>query len=169
MWRLVLMLMVVSVAACGPSSTGSAASPSAGATSTPTHSGPIAACSVLTSQDAAQLAGVTFAAGTEAGLTCTYTNGNTLVILTVVQAADSTALQAAVQQEQQTLGASGFKQVQLAGADSAYEFLQSGGGMTVSVIQVLRRNVMFVIEALGVATTDATLKAVATTVLGRLP
>jgi hypothetical protein len=161
--------MVVSVAACGPSSTGSASSPSAAAKTTPTPSGPIAACSVLTSQDASQLAGVTLGAGTEAGLSCTYKSGNTLVLFTVVQAADSTALQAAILQEQQTLGASGFKQIQLQGADSAYEFLQSGGGIALSIIEVVRRNILFVIEALGVATTDTTLRAVATTVLGRLP
>src|ERR1700730_4960321 len=155
-------LIVALLAACGSSSSSSSSSgssPSAAAKSTPT-SGPIAACTLLTVQDASQLAGETFTAGTESGLTCTYTSGNSLVVLSVVQAPNSAAVQAAILQQQQTLGASGFTKTQLSGSDSAYELVQGASGL--NVIEVVRGNNLFVIEAVGVTTSEAALKAAAT-------
>jgi hypothetical protein len=170
--------MVVSVAACGPSSTGSAASPSASssaaspsaaATTTPTPTGSIAACSVLTSQDASQLAGVTFAAGTEGGVTggvrCMYKTGNAVVLFVFFLLPKEPGLQKRVKLQLQKAG---YKQIELPGADSAYEFFHSAG-FRLSVIDVVRRDLLLSIEVHGVATTDAKLRAAATTVLGRLP
>jgi hypothetical protein len=167
-------LIVASATACGSSPSTSSAtspaasSPAAAAKSTPS-SGPIAACTALNAQDASTLAGVTFTAGTEAGPTCSYMSGQSLVVLSVVQVPNSAAVQAALRQQQATLGASGFTQTQLSGADSAYELIQTGGGASISVIEVVRGNTLFAIEAIGVAPTEALLKAAATTVLGRLP
>jgi hypothetical protein len=165
---LVSGLIVASLAACGssPSTSSSSASSPSAAAKTPTP-GPIAACKLLTAQDATQLAGETFTAGAEAGLTCTYTSGNSLVVLSVVQAPSSAAVQAALLQQQQTFGASGFTKTQLSGAEAAYEFLQGASGL--NVIEVVRGNILFVIETVGSAPTEASLKVAATTVLGRLP
>jgi hypothetical protein len=162
-------LIVASLAACGSSpstSSSSASSPTAAAKSS-TAPGPIHACAAFTVQDANQLTGETFASGTEAGLSCSYMSGNSLVALTIVQAASSVAVQAALAQQQQAMGASGFTKTQLSGADSAYEFLQGANGL--NVIEVIRGNILFVIEAVGSAPSEAAIKVAATTVLGRLP
>jgi hypothetical protein len=162
-------LIVASLTACGSSpstSSASASSPTAAAKSAAAP-GPIHACAALSVQDANQLTGETFAAGTEAGLTCSYMSGTSLVALTIVQAPNSAAVQAALAQQQQAMGASGFTKTQLSGADSAYEFLQGASGL--NVIEVVRGNILFVIEAVGSAPSEAAIKVAATTVLGRLP
>jgi hypothetical protein len=149
-WVLTLMagLLIASVAACAPSSTGSAASPSisgsaaspsAAATTTPTPTGSIAECTDLTSQDATQLAGVTFGAGTKAGLNCVYKNGNTVVLFRVAVLPNSRAVQMVKLQLQKA----GYKQIRLPGADFAFELFQSGGGPMVSFIEVARRYALF--------------------------
>lgn len=148
----------------------------AGETATPTP-GTIDPCSLLTSQEASQLDGVTLGAGKEETAAserlCVYSNSAAKASVTVgiIQGVSVAAAQAAFG-EAQLVESRAYTVTQVPSfADGAFIAKGSVGVGTVSTIYVLDgSNVFFVsAQASGSGPTDNAIKYAATLVLGSLP